>query len=471
MVTAKVIPNSWLPKGDVLVEAQYPLVVIGGIPNEKAVVEIRSESPKGAVGQFLESPAPDPRRVTPPCDRLAYCGQCALMHVAPEHQGAIRTLLARDAFAKEGLKAVKIEEEAEIVLGDLENRYVTRLGFDLSDRGRTRVGVWSRHSSQVVAVPKCPVVTPTIRKLMNSLAHHAIEMEMSTFDPVSGHGLLRRALVRESRETGEVLLTLVVSKRNRAVLEYAETIATSVSEITAVWVHVNEGPAQEIFLNGDEGLPEVDRLLGKEAITERYGDLLFEIGAEDTTGANPVVTTAIYQRVLERLATGPHDALVHLLSGPGTLVVMAAKTAGLALGIEPSERAVLRANRAARRAGVSAGFIHGEIDESLDEVKRRLGTVHPTLVMEIFGREPSEQMEEAVVELAPRQIALIAHNPRSLAAAVKRWMERYTLLGAVEVFGTGSHTTQTVTLAVLADTSIPAGELRATRRKVVGRRR
>ncbi|MBN2799665.1 MAG: hypothetical protein JXX28_11005 [Deltaproteobacteria bacterium] len=470
MPIVKVRPQSWLPKGDALVDAEYPLVVVGGIPGEKEVVDVKVEGPRSATGQFLESPEPDPRRVTPSCEKIGYCGQCALMHIRPDAQGQIRAELVRDAFYREGLGSVPVAEEEPVGIPDMDSRYLVKLGFESSDRGRTRVGIWSRHSPQVVAVPQCPVVTPTIRKVMMSLAHHAIEMDLRPWDPVTDYGLLRRALVRESRETGEVMLTLVVSKRNRTVVDYAERVATGVSEITAVWVHVNEGPANEIFQHGDEGMEDVFRMLGKESITERFGEVLAEIGAEDTVGFNPVVTAAVQSRLITRLELGEGDAFVHLRSGTGALVTRAAAVASLSIGVEPSERAVVRSHLTAKRAGVVAGFVHGEIDESIDEVKRRLGEVRPAMVLELHGRGPSEEMMEAVEELRPRRIGVVAHNPRALASSLKRWLDRYQIEGEVEVFGPAPHTAMTTVFAILQDPTAPRQKVRAARRKVVRKR-
>lgn len=467
MLTRTVVPDDWMPRGEAVVELRRPISVLGGIPGEAGLVRLMGRGAHGDRAAWLESEHPDPHRVEVTCDRYHSCGQCPLMHVDPRAQDHVREYLVSKALARIGVE-LEVRSHPSVAEEDWDYRHVVRLGFGQSDQGRLRLGLWSRHTGYVVPVPKCPVVTPTVRKVMMSLAHHALELELRPYHREREQGILRRALVRESRATGEVLVTLVAAKRIPLLRDYAEALAGGVSEIVGVWLHINSGPASEIFSTGEQGLERLQYLAGKGEIEEKIGDVRVRVGPGDILGVNPAAVARRNALVLDRLDVSEGKALVQFPSGVGDLVLQAAVRGAFAVGVEPLERAVGRAREVARRQELGALFLHGD-PVVLEDVPRRLAGARPVVVMRP-PREGSEELVEQLAALNPRRVAVLAEHPVSLGRTLVAWRERGFALEPVDLLSTRAHTTHADLVGVAVAPDADAEGRRGPRRRRVVRR-
>ena len=70
---------------------------------------------------------------------------------------------------------------------------------------------------------------------MMSLAHHTIQLGVEPYDPESDRGVLRAAVFRQSRATGEMLLTIVAARRTRDLQDLVEEVGRGVPELVGVW--------------------------------------------------------------------------------------------------------------------------------------------------------------------------------------------------------------------------------------------
>lgn len=461
----EVQPDRWLPRGEALckgVGEQRPLVVWSGIPGESAKVRLVHMGQNQIRGEWVSSASPSPHRVEPPCEKYYRCGGCPWMHLDAEGQADARRGRVAALLARSGLGSLQIGALQPCPDGLQGYRHVVKVGFGRSDMGRIRVGAWSRGSREIVPIPGCLAATEVLRRTMMSLAHHTIRLGIEPYDPKTRRGTLRSAVLRASRTSGEVLVTLVAAQRNRQLAELAEEVARGVNQVVGVWLHLNAGPGNAIFQRDGDGVVGVSALGGKDWIEERLNDCTYRIGPGDFFQTNPSVAEILYQRVLERLELVEGDAVLDLYCGVGGLALPAALRTGFAVGVEEIEGAVDRAREGARINRAPAEFVCDGVMTALPDLQGRLGSVGAKVVVDPARRGLEEGVFERIVGLAPARIAYVSCNPEALArdlamAARMGWR----VDGPIELFDMFPNTAHVELLAVLVP---PAGQPEPSRR-------
>lgn len=467
----RVTPQAWTERGEARVPGRHhpDLFVFGGIPGELANVWVHHEGRNQALGLWRGAADPHPHRVEPPCDRYSACGGCPFMHLDLEGQWRARRSLVRRAFDQEGLQDVPIGEHHDSPDGLADYRHVVKVGAGYSDQGSIRLGAWGRRSRSIVPIPHCPVTTPTLRRVMSALAHHVIDHEIRPYDPVSDTGVLRAAVMRQSRTTGEVLITLVVGKRIRQLRDLADAVANDVTDVTGVWVHVNDDPGNNIFSRGEDGSIGVRPLLGKAWIEEEINGISYRMGPGDFFQTNPAMADVLYRQTMEALRIEDGTPVVDLYCGVGGMALQAARVSGWALGVEGIEGAVGHARESARRNGITAEFLCADVVDAVPDVRRRLGERRPVVVVNPARRGLEEGVVDGIVDLNPRRIGYISCNPRALARDLADFRSRGFEIGEVQLFDMFPNTPHVECLVVLSGKDADVPGPRAPRRKVVRR--
>ncbi len=443
------------------------LVVWQGIPGEEARVRIVHEGPHQDQALFLETDTPDPHRVEPPCERYTLCGGCPLMHLDAPGQEVARRTLMRQALEDAGLPEVEIGAFHASPSGLEDFRHTIKVGFGYSDQGHIRVGAWGRRDAHIVPIPKCNVAHPVLRSVMIALAHHTIALDIWPYDAQTGRGVLRAAVLRISRTTGEVLVTLVASRRTPQLRDLAEAIAGQVSAVVGVWVHLNAEPGNAIMVRDEGGTVQVMPLTGKGALEETLGEVTYLIGPGDFFQTNPAMADVLYRRVLQQIESPKSVPVVDLYAGVGGLALQAAASGWFAYGVEAVEGAVARARETARRQGLQAEFVCGSVGDALPDLARRLVGRHPVVILDPARRGLEPGVIDGILSLEPSEIVYVSCNPRALARDLAAFKEADFTIGPIELFDMFPNTAHVEALVTLRSTV--HGELggRAPRRKVV----
>jgi 23S rRNA (uracil1939-C5)-methyltransferase len=460
-------PSSWVPRGEARCDGdgQRPLLVWRGIVGEPARIDLLGAGQHQVFGRWVSSDKPSPHRVEPVCERMDLCGGCAWMHLSADGQEAGHRQRVHDEFGRAGFKVQIADYHGSALQEDF--RHVIKVGFGLSDHERLRVGAWGRGTRDIVPIPRCNVAAPVIRRTMASLAHHAIELNLRPYDAKSERGLIRSAVIRASRTTGEVLVTLIATRRTKDLDDLAEALGQGVSEVVGVFLHVNQGPGNAIFLRGDDGVVGTTRLIGKDHIEEKLGDVTYRIGPGDFFQTHPAIAETLYARTLERLALTAEDTVVDLYCGVGGFALQAAGKAGFVMGVEEVDGAIQRARETARANRLDAEFMQGQVLEALPELRTKLVGTGAKVVVDPARRGLEEGVLDAIVSLEPSQVAYVACNVSSLVRDVAPLLAKGWRLQPLELFAMFPHTPHVEVLAILEPPAAPTTSRRAPQRRLV----
>jgi 23S rRNA (uracil1939-C5)-methyltransferase len=463
-----VTPDAWLGRGEASCSSTSPPTAVWqGIPGERCLVHIYAPGKNRSLARWEKAVGkPDPHRVDPPCPRYSVCGGCPWMHMDAQGQSKARLELIRSAFALHDLEEHTPRELRAGPDGLEGYRHLVKLAVGRSDRGRPRVGAFGRSTRNVVPIPGCQVITPTLRELMKLVAHEVLEQDIWPWDPEQGRGVLRYVVARQSRSSGKVLVTLVGARRSPKLGDLAQVLIQRHGAVTGVHLHLNRSPGNALFEPSEDGGIATVRLEGDRTIEENIAGLRLPIGPGDFFQTNPGVAERILRDLEEWI---PADrAVVDLYSGVGGLSLVAARRTGWALGVEAVETAVQRARGAASLNGVPAEFIAGEVLESLPELRRRLAGRPPVVVVNPARRGLEPGVVEGLEQLEPSRLVYISCNPVSLARDLVALGERGFSVHHSMAYDMFPNTPHAEVMVVLSGPGAGAkGAARPPRRRVV----
>mgnify|MGYP002639667059 CR=1 FL=1 len=463
-----VTPDSWMPRGEALCSDSHPpLAVWQGIPGESCLVHVYAPGNNRGLARWEKAVRqPHPHRVDPPCERYSVCGGCPWMHMDAEGQRSARLDLVRAAYAEYGLQAHAPTELRASPDGLAGYRHLAKFAVGRSDRGNPRVGAFGRSTRNVVSIPDCPVITPVLREAMHTVAHLVIEQDIWPYDPEKQKGVLRYVVMRQSRATGKLLVTLVGARKSPKFEDLALALTQKLGSVAGVHLHVNRSPGNALFEAGEDGGIPTVRLEGDRHIEEHVAGLRLPIGAGDFFQTNPAVAELIIRDLEEWI---PADvAVVDLYSGVGGLSLAAARRAGWALGVEVVETAVNRARGAASLNSVPAEFLVGEVVEVLPEIRRRLSGRQPMVVVNPARRGLEPGVIDGILALAPQRLVYISCNPISQARDLGALVERGFTVVHTRAYDMFPNTPHVEVMAVLSGPGgAPQASARPPRRRVV----
>lgn len=410
----EVTPKAWNNRGEAVDFTQRPTVSVWqGIPGERAIVRVVHRGQNRVMTKWLGAQRPDESRVQPPCDRYDLCGGCPLMHLDAEGQAEARWEIVRGQLDLAGLQDVPVEGLVPSPDGLTDFRTSLRLIVGRSDRGAVRVGAPGRGTRQPIPIPQCNVVSEELRRLMRTLAGRVIDLEVRPYD--DGKGLLRYAVARQSRLTGEILLTLVAGRKDRSLNELAEELTQRLDKLVGVHLHVNAADGNSFFDRDEDGEVRTRNLIGQNFIIDRLADVDFRIGPGDFFQTNPAMADRLMRDVIALAEPTEGVPVIDAYSGVGGFALALASHTGWALGIEDLGGAVRRARETASAQGIPAEFVQDDVKLALLDLPRRLAGRRPVFIVDPARRGLDEGVIDGIHALNPERLIMVSCNPVALA--------------------------------------------------------
>ncbi|MFH1469950.1 MAG: 23S rRNA (uracil(1939)-C(5))-methyltransferase RlmD [Pseudomonadota bacterium] len=467
--TTRVTPDGYLPRGEALVSGlRPPMAIWQGIAGEACQAHVYAPGPNRTLARWERALGqPHPHRVAPPCERYSTCGGCPWMHLDMAGQAEARLGLIRRAWAEAGIELAPPAVLQACPDGAQGYRHLVKLAVGRSDHGHIRLGAFGRSSRNVVPIPGCLATTPALRRAMVGVAHHVIRLDIWPFEAARRRGVLRYAILRQSRATGQILITIVAARRNPMLADLARALIEQIEGVVGVHLHLNDAPGNAFYALDEHGSVPTLRLEGAGEIEDELAGLRLPIGPADFFQTNPSTAELIVRDVAARLSEG--RAVLDLYCGVGGLTLAAARRSGWALGVEGLGSAVTHARAAASLNRLPAEFLSGRVEDLLPELHQRLGGRRPVIIVNPARRGLEPGVGDGIVGLAPEQVLYVSCNPESQARDLAEFLRRGFRLREARAYDMFPHTPHAEVLAVLdGPAGAPAEEgRRPPRRRVV----
>jgi 23S rRNA (uracil1939-C5)-methyltransferase len=375
------------------------LFVEGALPGERVVTETVRRKPSYEIARTVEVLRPSSQRVVPRCPHFGVCGGCAMQHLEPTSQVAIKQRSLEDTFWHVGkLRPARM-------LPPLHGptwgyRYRARLSVRVvPKKGGVLVGFHERKSSFVADMRECHVLPPHVSALLLPL--RAMIGSMSAPD----------RMPQIEVAVGDTATALVL----RHLLPLTDGDIAILQDFAArhnvQWWLQSKGP--------DTCHPLEREHAETLAYTMPEFDLRMPFRPTDFTQVNHAINRALVSRALTLLDPQPSDRVADLFCGLGNFTLPLATRAREAVGVEGSKALTDRAQEAATRHGMGerTSFATLNLFEIDVEWLRGLGYFDRMLIDP--PREGAHAVAQALALLAPderpRRIVYVSCNPGTLA--------------------------------------------------------
>ncbi len=411
--------------------------VEGALPGEHVSAELIKKKPKFNTARALTVHRTSWLRVDPKCPHFGVCGGCAMQHLVPDAQVAVKQRVLEDAFKHIG--GVKPEQMLAPIHGPSWGyRYRARLTARLVPRkGGVLVGFHERRSSYVADMTSCSVLPPKVSNLLVPL-RRLIE-SMSAPD----------RLPQIEVAVGDSVTAMVLRHLEPLTADDVDRLSVFGKLHGVQWWLQPKGPET------------VHRLEAEVAEELAYGlpafDIRMPFQPTDFTQVNHQINQVLVSKALSLLDIQAGERVVDLFCGLGNFTLPLARQAKHVIGIEGSQALVQRAFDNARANGI----------ENVDFEARNLFefTLDDLQALPAFDRlliDPPREGALSVCEALasqpaanrPKRIVYVSCNPATLArdAAVLCQQGLYHLrqAGVVNMF---PHTGHVESIAVFEPAS------------------
>jgi len=420
----------------------FVVFVKRGLPGDRVRARVTKVKRNHAEALAVEVVEPGAPRVEAPCEHYPACGGCRFQDLAYEAQIAAKADQVADALRRIGrLEDPPLEP---IVPAESVFHYRNKLEYSFTQTpegpalGFHRAGRWD----EVLDIRRCWLTTDLGNAIRETTRDWARSQGLEPYDQAEHTGFLRHLIVREGRNTGQVLVQLVTApgKLDR------DSFVTALSrfpEVRSIHWAVNERPAEVTNL-------PTTLLSGDEAIEEQLGGLRFRVRPNAFLQTNTAMAERLYELAREYAQLTGEESVYDLYCGIGTIGLTLARDALTVWGIEVSEESVACALENADLNGITnAAFFAGEVGEALEDLRGRAG--EPDVVVVDPPRAGlSGKALRRIARLEPRRIVYVSCNPTTLAGNVKElageWGYRLERARPVDMF---PHTPHIETVALL----------------------
>jgi 23S rRNA (uracil1939-C5)-methyltransferase len=396
----------------------FVVFVRRGLPGDTVRARVTKVQRRHAEALATEVLSAGPQRVDAPCAHYPACGGCRFQDLAYEAQVAAKEQWVADSLQRlGGLAGFPLEP---IVPAASQFHYRNKMEYSFSQDedgvtlGLHKAGRWD----EVLGIEKCWLTSDVGNAVRNRIRDWAREEKLVAYDQATQEGYLRHFVVREGRNTGQVLVQLVTARGERFDRERLIEVLTEFPEVRSIHWSINRGVAEVTNL-------PTELLWGEDAIEEEIGGLRFRVRPNAFLQTNTQMAEQLYGIAREFAGLEGGETVYDLYCGIGTIGLSMASSALTVWGIEISEESVACAIENQELNGIgNAAFFAGNVGEVLSDLRDRAGDPQVVVVDPPRAGLAGKALKRLGEIEAPR-IVYVSCNPTTLASDVKRLSEVY----------------------------------------------
>ena len=396
-------------------------------------------------GRLMEVLKPSPYRVEPKCEFARQCGGCQLQALSYDQQLVFKTNKVKGHLERIG-GFTDIPMEPIIGMDELFH-YRNKAQFPVgrNKEGKIVTGFYAGRTHNIIENRDCALGVAENKEVLDRVIAHMEKYGIEPYNEATGKGLVRHVLIRYGYFTKEVMVCLILNGNK---IPKEEQFVKSLCEIpgmTSITINVNKKRSNVIL--GEE----IRLLWGQEYITDRIGDISYQISPLSFYQVNPMQTQKLYAKALEYADLHGQETVWDLYCGIGTISLFLAQKAKFVRGVEIVPAAIENAKENAKLNGLeNTEFFVGKAEEVLPREYKKNGVYADVIVVDPPRKGCDETLLETMIEMNPDRIVYVSCDSATLARDLKYLCERgYELrkVCPVDQFGMTVHVETVVLLS------------------------
>ena len=370
-------------------------------------------------GRLEEIITPSPDRVEPKCQFARQCGGCQLQALSYEKQLEFKTSKVRGHLERiGGFTDIPMEK----ILGmDQPFHYRNKAQFPVgkSKDGRIITGFYAGRTHSIIENRDCALGVTRNKEVLDRVIAHMEKFHIQPYDENTGKGLVRHVLIRYGFFTDEMMVCLIINGEKLPGEEALVKSLRQIPETVSVMVNVNKKRNNVI-------LGEKVRLLwGQPYITDKIGEISYQISPLSFFQVNPYQTGRLYGKALEYAQLSGNETVWDLYCGIGTISLFLAQKAKMVRGVEIIPAAIENAKENACLNGFdNTEFFVGKAEEVLPEQFARTGERADVIVVDPPRKGCDETLLSTIIKMQPDRVVYVSCDSATLARDLKYLCER-----------------------------------------------
>ena len=365
-------------------------------------------------GRLMEVLKPSPYRVEPKCEFARQCGGCQLQALSYDQQLVFKTNKVKGHLERIG-GFTDIPMEPIIGMDELFH-YRNKAQFPVgrNKEGKIVTGFYAGRTHNIIENRDCALGVAENKEVLDRVIAHMEKYGIEPYNEATGKGLVRHVLIRYGYFTKEVMVCLILNGNK---IPKEEQLVKSLCEIpgmTSITINVNKKHSNVIL--GEE----IRLLWGQEYITDRIGDISYQISPLSFYQVNPMQTQKLYAKALEYADLHGQETVWDLYCGIGTISLFLAQKAKFVRGVEIVPAAIENAKENAKLNGLeNTEFFVGKAEEVLPREYKKNGVYADVIVVDPPRKGCDETLLETMIEMNPERIVYVSCDSATLARDLK----------------------------------------------------
>jgi 23S rRNA (uracil1939-C5)-methyltransferase len=275
-------------------------------------------------------------------------------------------------------------------------------------------GFYAGRTHTIIENRDCALGAPENKEILNRVLTYMEENRISAYDEKTGKGLVRHILIRNGYYTGEWMVCLIVNGKRLPAEEKLVQALKTMPGMTSIMLNVNQKRNNVIL--GEE----LRLLYGKPYITDKIGDISYQISPLSFFQVNPQQTGRLYQKALEYAQLKGDEVVWDLYCGIGTISLFLAQQAKFVRGVEIVPQAIENARENAERNHIeNVEFFVGKAEEVLPREYEKNGIYADVIVVDPPRKGCDEQLLMTILKMQPKRVVYVSCDSATLARDLK----------------------------------------------------
>lgn len=423
------------------------IFVANACPGDKLKIKITKLNKNWANGQIVEIIEKSLHRVEPFCAMQNVCGGCQLQFIDYNYQLQLKKEIIEDALKSIG----NIEVEVKDPIPSPENlHYRHKVQYPIAQTKvskRILAGYYKPKSHEIVNIKHCPIQPEICDDIIEFIRNSAFEYTISGFDEKKHLGDLRHVVIRLSKATDKVLVTLVVNstKMFEKLNDFAQNIYEKFKEVSGVCVNFN--PKKTNVIMGEN----TELVAGKDFIKERILDKTFRIGPKTFFQINPQSAENIFAFVKDYIKNHfEMPTILDAYAGVTSFGITVSDICRKVVSVEENKEAVNLATETLELNEIKNVELHNMetqkfFEKELSTKKRKFDAI----ILDPPRKGCTEGCLDAAIKLCKGKIIYISCNPATLARDLKYLTSKGATVEFIQPFDMFCHTYHVESVAVI----------------------
>ena len=388
----------------------FTVFVKDAVIGDTVTAKIMKAKKNYGYGRLMEILNASPYRVEPVCPSARQCGGCQLQAVSYEEQKVFKEKKLRGHLERIG-GFTNLPMEPLIGM-DEPYHYRNKAQFPVgrNKEGKIVTGFYAGRTHAIIENRDCALGIPENKDVLDRVIAHMEKYNIAPYDEATGKGLVRHIFVRYGFFTGELMVCLIINGQD---LPHQRELVEKLCEIpgmTSISLNMNKKRSNVIL--GDK----VKTIWGEDYITDKIGDISYEISPLSFFQVNPKQTWKLYSKALEYADLHGEETVWDLYCGIGTISLFLAQKAKFVRGVEIVPAAIEDARRNAKLNDIgNVEFFVGKAEEVLPAEYEKNGVYADVIVVDPPRKGCDEMLLKTILKMQPKRVVYVSCDSATLA--------------------------------------------------------